>query len=146
MATEQETLTRLRAHLYNGKDPKPEPGPGPGLVKVKLDDLADYLVKHPGAKLPKGEPMTCAKCGQTFQGGTFRVYYSAGWFCRGCYGLLALAPLSARCIVCKERITIDCWRYKLHAVVSDGDELKRYFVHSGECEKALRKPSLQKAA
>jgi len=150
MITEQETLEKLRATLYDGqaeigRERQREPGPGPGYVKVPLDDLADYLALHPGATIPKGKPMICAKCGQPFQGGAFRVFFQAGVFCRYCYGLLALAPLSARCIVCKQRITIGDWRYNLHAVVNDGGDLKRYYVH-GDCAKELRRPSLQKAA
>lgn len=144
---EQETLERLRAHLHPDGQEKARESKTEGYVKVKLDDLADFLAAHPTAKIPKGEPMTCCKCGRPFQGGTFRVCYAAGWFCRHCYNLLALAPTGTRCIHCKQVIAIDDWRYKLWSVNLDVDgDLQRYFVHSGDCEKVLRQPSLQKAA
>lgn len=146
MMTNTVALDQLRATLYpDGQEKAREGKTGQGLREVKIDDLADYLAAHPGSKAPVGKPMTCAKCGRQFSGGEFRVLYQAGAFCRHCYGLLALAPLSARCIHCKRKIAIDDWRYKLWAVTQDDDgDLRRYFVHS-DCEQALRRP-LQKAA
>jgi len=130
MTTEQQTIDRLRATLYpNGQEKARESKTPRRKVKLVL----------------KGKAMNCARCGRLFECGEFRVYYAVGWLCRFCYDLLALAPLSARCIVCKQKITIDDWRYKLQSVTTDGDGgFKRYFVHS-DCERTLRRP-LTKAA
>lgn len=140
--SEQQALKRLKTILYpDGQEKARE---GETLIKVSLDDLADYLAAHPGAKLPRGKPMSCAKCGRQFGGGELRAGYQAGWLCRCCYRLLALAPLSARCVHCKEKIAIDCWRYKLHSVMLDTDgDLRCFYAHT-DCEGATKQ--LSKAA
>ncbi len=146
----QTDLEQLRTALYpdgveEGREGKTDPDGyekvrrGKTTVRVNLEDLADYLAEHPTARIPEGKPMFCAKCGRRFEGSEFRVCYQAGEFCRYCYRILALAPLSARCIVCKQKIRLDCWRYKLQSITTDGDgDFKRYFVHS-DCERALRR-------
>jgi len=140
---EQEALERLKARLYpDGQEKAREGKTGQGL-KVKLNDLADFLAKHPGCKIPKGQSMACAKCGQRFKGGEFRVCYQAGWFCQYCYRRLSLAALGVRCVRCKEIITIDDWRYKLHSATSDGSDLTCWFVHQ-RCIKQVER--LDKAA
>lgn len=133
MTTEQKTLERLRATLYpNGQEKARESKPEPAARrKFRL--------------VLKGKPMNCAKCGRLFGGGEFRVLYQAGAFCRHCYGLISLAPLSAKCIVCKNEIAIGDWRYRLWAISQDDDgDLKRWFVHQ-QCEREMRRP-LSKAA
>jgi hypothetical protein len=142
MADTGIALEQLRTALY--PDGQERVRKGKTLVKVSLDDLADYLAEHPAARIPTGKAMYCGKCGRLFAGGEFRVLYQAGAFCRYCYDLLALAPLSARCIHCKQKIAIDDWRYKLWAVTQGDDgDLQRYYVHQG-CESEMKR--LPKAA
>lgn len=87
--------------------------------------------------------MTCAKCKLPFRGGTFRVHYRAGWLCRVCYNSLALAPVGARCVYCKEKIAIDDWKYKLWDVTGSSNDLQRLYVHQ-DCEGAMS--ALQRVA
>jgi len=151
MTTEQETLERLKARLYPDgqeevRESKTPAEPTPGRIRVSLEDLGTFLAENPTYRAPKGKAMMCVHCGRPFGGGAFRVCFQVGWLCRHCYGLLALAPLSAKCVHCKQKIAIDDWRYKLWAVTQDDDgNLKRWFVHQG-CEREMRRQPLSKAA